>query len=457
MRKGVFIYFCGQDIMLRRTIGKNPLTESCLRSWHRAGGGTFLIGLSGGADSTALALAFLEAGVPFEAAHCNFHLRGEESDRDRNFVKSLCDTFGVTMHEVDFNVAEEAQRGESVEMTCRRIRYDYFRQLMAEGNFRRLAVAHNADDNIETFFLNALRGSGTRGLKGMEEDNGEVVRPLLKFHRSEILEFLRERNQLYVTDSSNLESDHYRRNFLRNEVFPLMAKRWEGFGSALTRTIELQRRENAIVEHFVAKALDGYTDFIPWYVVFDFPDSETLIYRFIEPIGGTPTIAREMAESAKQLIPGKIWRFADVVAIFTKDGIRIKKGAAKQNGHKEKVDVSLNFDWEEIPKEKIDWDIVKTAPLSEIYLPYDSSRYEWVTATREMKIKPLGMQGSQSVWKVLKDAGIPLLDRSQFPVLADRDSGEPVWLPGVKRSRLHLVTAENASLFHVYSPNDKKG
>lgn len=420
------------------------IVRACRKAWEAAGRGRILLGVSGGPDSVSLFLAFHIAKIPFEVAHCNFNLRGEESLRDREFVTGLCNRFGVSLHIADFNVTALSFKGESVEMACRRLRYGFFRDLKGKEGFSRVAVGHNADDNAETFFLNALRGSGTRGLKGMEPDTGAVIRPLLGFRRHEILDFLELNGQSFITDSSNMESDHYRRNFLRNKVFPMLESKWEGFHKAVATTIEIQKGENRIVEHFTSMALKDVEDVLPWETIKNFPDPGTLIYRFICRFGGSPTIAGEMAESIKSPVPGKTWLLDNgFKARFTRKGIKIGQDKAEPSGEPIYV-------WDKLEGDRIDLMIVKSAPLSEIYLPFGQENYEWQLAMKGMKIKSLGLKGSQDVWKVLKDAGMSPSERSSFAILVDKESGEPIWLPGIKRSRLHLISPEHREIYRVH-------
>lgn len=429
------------------SLNKEKITIACRKSWEKAGKGKMLLCVSGGADSTAMFTAFVRGGIPFEVAHCNFNLRSSESLRDREFVNMLCKNYGIPFRLAEFDVAREAQKGESTEMTCRRLRYDFFRRLKSENGFNRIVIAHNADDNVETFFLNALRGSGSRGLKGMEEDTGEILRPLLPFRRKEILDFLSGHQQSFITDSSNLKSEDYRRNFLRNKVVPLLESKWEGFSKAVANTIDIQKRENKIVEHFTSQALKDVTDFLSWHIIYNFPDSETLINRFIEPFGGQPSIAREMAKSAETLMPGKKWLLGQgYSATFTRKGIQIDKNLEEI---KDLENPDSQYHLEVLDGSRIDLNTIMSAPRSEIYLPFDMSHYEWKTASREMRIKPIGMEGSQPVMKVLKDAGLSPEQRHRFYVLIDRDTDEPIWLPGIKRSRLHLVSADTPVVYHL--------
>ena len=182
----------------------------------------YLVALSGGADSVALLLCMLRGGYEIEAAHCNFQLRGEESERDERFVRELCEQRGVRLHTVRFDTrAAAAERHESIEMAARRLRYEWFDALRRERKLDYVAVAHHRDDNVETFLLNLLRGAGIHGLTGMRSERGGVVRPLLETTHAEILQFLESEGQPFVTDSTNADT-LFRRNKIRHELLPLL-------------------------------------------------------------------------------------------------------------------------------------------------------------------------------------------------------------------------------------------
>lgn len=181
-----------------------------------------LVALSGGADSVALLRVLLALGYPCECAHCNFHLRGEESDRDEAFVRALCQHLGVVLHVKHFATEEYAhQHGWSIEMAARELRYDWFKELRQEREASVIAVAHHRDDSVETILLNLIRGTGIQGLKGIQAKNGWIVRPLLQESRNTIEDYLSYLRQDYVTDSTNLQ-DEYMRNKIRLNILPMM-------------------------------------------------------------------------------------------------------------------------------------------------------------------------------------------------------------------------------------------
>jgi len=182
------------------------------------------VAVSGGADSTALLLIMKELGYKLHALHCNFHLRGAESDRDQAFVEELCHQQQVPLSVRHFQTEEEARRrGISIEMAARDLRYSWFREELkhTKDEEHSLAVAHHRDDQAETLLLNLIRGTGLRGLAGMPPKNQGIIRPLLCLSREEILQYLKNRGQSYVTDSTNSERVA-QRNCLRLDVVPLL-------------------------------------------------------------------------------------------------------------------------------------------------------------------------------------------------------------------------------------------
>ena len=184
--------------------------------------GLYLVALSGGADSVALLLLLHEHGFRVHAAHCNFHLRGGESDRDEAFCESVCAERQIPLHKAHFDTHEYAQLHKvSIEMAARELRYHWFEQLRRDMDADGICVAHHRDDSVETVLLNLIRGTGLRGLTGIQPRNGYILRPLLCVSREDIEQYLLQLHQPYVTDSTNLEAD-VQRNRVRLQLMPLL-------------------------------------------------------------------------------------------------------------------------------------------------------------------------------------------------------------------------------------------
>jgi len=189
-----------------------------------------LLAVSGGIDSMYLLnrAGELFPGEAFAVAHCNFSLRGEESDADEEFVRSVCSDLGVEFFCNRFDtMAEAASRGISIEMAARDLRYAWFAELCSERGYKAVVVAHNANDNAETLILNMLRGTGSKGMRGMAADSIlnspsiRILRPMLGTTREEIKEWMTARSLPWREDRTNAESE-VKRNKLRNQVFPLL-------------------------------------------------------------------------------------------------------------------------------------------------------------------------------------------------------------------------------------------
>lgn len=223
-----------------------------------------LLAVSGGIDSMYMLHRAPELfpGAAFAVAHCNFCLRGEESDGDEEFVRQECKALGVECFVTRFDTTGyAAEYGVSVEMAARELRYTWFASLMAEHGLDILATAHNANDNAETLLLNLLRGTGTKGLRGIPSDgpvphgaaNLRIVRPLLSISRKDIRAWMEEHGFDWREDSTNAE-DGPRRNKLRNRVFPVFEEINPSFLRTLGEDIERIRQTDDIAEDYFRQA-----------------------------------------------------------------------------------------------------------------------------------------------------------------------------------------------------------
>lgn len=251
--------------------------------------GPVLVALSGGADSVALLLVLRQLGFECVAAHCNFHLRGEESDRDEAFVRSLCRGYIVPCVVKHFNVAAyQRKHGVSMEMACRELRYAWFEQLRVDRQCQAIAVAHHSDDNLETFFLNLFRGTGIAGLTGMKTRNGHVVRPLLEVTRHDVEAFLSELGQDYVIDSTNAENVVLR-NRLRNVVLP-----------AIDQMFPSGRRQVLLTMKNLGESKQLCADLVKNFADNNFENNPekrfTMPFRFLAKFSQKPLILYEMAK-----------------------------------------------------------------------------------------------------------------------------------------------------------------
>ena len=212
-----------------------------------------LIALSGGVDSVVLAHLMLKANYDIALAHCNFHLREEESNRDEAFVRSWAEKNGVTLFVKEFDTFSYMKENKlSLEMAARDLRYQWFDSLLKEYGFSYLATAHHLDDSIETFFINLLRGTGIAGLHGIQAKNDKIVRPLLFATREEILSYAKQNSISYVEDSTNSETK-FTRNKIRHNLFPILRELNPNFEFALKKDIEHLRDTEFVFRREIEK------------------------------------------------------------------------------------------------------------------------------------------------------------------------------------------------------------
>ncbi|MDO5316377.1 MAG: tRNA lysidine(34) synthetase TilS [bacterium] len=220
-----------------------------------AEGDKVILALSGGIDSKVLADLLLKAKVEFVAAHCNFHLRGEESDGDEKFVRDYAERKGIQCFVKHFETEKyAAEQGVSIEMAARDLRYAWFEELRQQLGYDKIAVAHHADDQAETFFINLLRGAGLNGLKGMKPQNGVIIRPLLWASREQIRQYAVESQITWHEDHTNAESV-YLRNKIRNQLLPTFDELQPEARQGLYKSLEHLSAENELYRALLKEKL----------------------------------------------------------------------------------------------------------------------------------------------------------------------------------------------------------
>ena len=255
----------------------------------------YIVALSGGADSVALLLLLKEGGFNVHAAHCNFLLRGSESDRDEAFCVDLCRQLGVELHRAHFATREYAEAHKvSVEMAARELRYNWFEQLRKDIGAVGICVAHHRDDSVETVLLNMIRGTGLRGLTGIQPRNGYVLRPLLCVSRDEIEHFLAKRGQKYVIDSTNLETD-VKRNKVRLQVLPLLRTLNPAVSDNIQRMVENVAEAQIVLDSLLDNFKKHNTLELSEFEKYG--SSEYVIYEWLKNYGFNGTQARQVLEA----------------------------------------------------------------------------------------------------------------------------------------------------------------
>ena len=250
-----------------------------------------LLAVSGGVDSMVMLHRFVSHGFPVGVAHCNFQLRGADSDADEAFVQETAERYGLPFFHIRFDTtAYAASKGVSIEMAARELRYAWFREIAAQQDYRLIATAHHRDDAEETFFLNLMRGCGIKGLHGIQPLSNGIVRPLRCFSRQEIADYAKAHGIAYRQDKSNSD-DRFRRNYLRLHILPALRELQPSFDQNMLKTMRiLQEQENIYFHHIreVSEKLlhaeaDGYK--LYWEEVAKLPYPETYLFEILHPFG----------------------------------------------------------------------------------------------------------------------------------------------------------------------------
>ena len=394
-----------------------------------------IVALSGGADSVALLLLLKEHGFNVHAAHCNFHLRGDESDRDEAFCVELCQQLGVELHRAHFDTREYAELYKvSIEMAARELRYKWFEQLRQDIGAAGICVAHHRDDSVETVLLNLVRGTGLRGLTGIQPRNGNILRPLLCVSRAEIETFLAENAQKYVTDSTNLEAD-VQRNVVRLEVFPLLRKLNPAVAENIQRTTENLAEAQQVLN--VAIASINSSNILNLSDLEKYGSSEYLAFEWLKKYGFNGDQVRQILDAET----GKVVSSAMGYDVL-KDRGRLIVEPALQSFKPMRIPEEGTY----ILDEKTRFSVRKKS----VYVSKDPHIATLDTATVQFPLtirrveegdwmQPYGMKGKKLLSDLMTDLKMTVFEKRRQLVVVD-NQGVIVWLVGLRTDQRVAVT-----------------
>lgn len=395
----------------------------------------YIVALSGGADSVALLLLLDEMGYKVHALHCNFHLRGEESDRDERFCEDLCLKKNIPFHRIHFDTLMYAETHKmSVEMAARELRYRYFEQLRKDIGAEGICVAHHQDDTVETVLLNLVRGTGLRGLTGIQPRNGAILRPLLCVTRTEIEAYLATKQQDYVTDSTNLETD-FVRNKIRLQVVPLLRQLNPAVSENIVRTAEhlteAQKVLDAVVDTYKgSNQLDlcalqqvGSAEYIvfEWLKQYGFNGSQVqqVISAETGSIFSSPTGYEVLKDRGRLLVEPTIMAFTPIR--IPEEGTYVLPDDRRLNVRRSNPFVSKDSH-------------EATLDARQVRFPLTVRRVEegdWMI--------PYGMTGRKLLSDLMTDLKMSLFDRRRQLVVVDAQ-GAVVWAVGLRTDHRCRVT-----------------
>lgn len=417
-----------------------------------------LVALSGGADSVALLRVLHSLDYHIEAVHCNFHLRGVESDRDEHFVKSLCEKFGVRLHLIHFDTKEYAILHQvSIEMAARELRYRYFDQLRQDIGASSVCVAHHQDDSVETLLINLLRGSGIHGLTGIRPRNGNIVRPLLCVNRKEIEDYLDSIGQNYVIDSTNLKADLVR-NRLRLEVLPLLNQINLGATSNICRTTqylaEAERVYIDTIHHEISHIVNSRTEGEERVAINDLsnlPSADCFLYEWLSPYGFNRTQTAQLIESIDNHDTGREFVSSTHSLVTTRDSLILapiveqrKPLLIPEPGRYIYADGRSI-----VVQETDDLTISRTSNSATL----DAVKVKFPLTLRHIqdgdRFIPFGMSGTKLISDYLTDLHLSLHEKRRQLVMIDA-SGEIIWVVGRRTGNHQRITSDTCRVLKLY-------
>ncbi len=413
-----------------------------------------LVAVSGGVDSVVLLHLLHSLHYECVAAHCNFHLRGAESDSDADFVQQFAQQLGIELFTTDFETEKYAQQhGISIEMAARDLRYRWFEQIRAQEQCHCVVVAHHADDAVETFFLNLARGTGVKGLGGIAPRNGTVVRPLLACFRSEIEAYAREHDLSFCTDSTNADNA-YKRNFVRNEIVPMFKRLNPSFSATMLNNLNLLREANTFISATIQKqtslieqTADGCKISIS--EMQKQPSPSLVLHELLSPFGFnqtiTETILRQLNEES-----GKQFFSASHRVIKDRKWLIVSK-----INRREETEFLIQENDEHLtaPFE------IQISQMTNIIIPIvknmialDYAKLHFPLTLRRWKsgdwFVPLGMKGRKKLSDFFTDNKFSLLDKENAWILVD-GTGDVIWIVGCRLDDRYKITDTTEKMYLI--------
>ena len=403
-----------------------------------------LLAVSGGLDSMVLMHLFHQLNYDIAIAHCNFQLRGKESDADEKFVKVKSEKLKVKSYFIRFETEKFANENKlSIQLAARKLRYDWFYQLLENENYDYLLTAHHLDDQLETFLINLSRGTGIEGLTGIPATNDKIIRPLLLFSREEILAFAEENSISWREDSSNA-STKYLRNRIRHEVIPVLKTLNPNFLESFENTLEHLNQANTLVNDAAKMQFDLVVKQLDDQHIFDIPkllelsNFKAYLYQWLKDFGFTAwndIYDLVHANSGKQIFSETHVLLKDrnhLILFEKRDSQQSESYFVNDFNSKVNIPLKLSF--------------CKVANISNVNancIFVDENQLKLPLVIRKWQegdvFYPAGMSGKKKLSKFFKDEKYSLLDKQNQWLLCSND--EIVWVIG-KRADQRFITKE---------------
>lgn len=409
-----------------------------------------LVAVSGGKDSVLMTQLLKLAGFKFSIAHCNFNLRGDESQRDEAFVKLLSTTLDVPFYCTHFDTKAYAKSNHlSTQMAARALRYQWFEELRSNGNYDYIALAHHQNDSIETVLLNLTRGTGISGLHGILPKRDYLVRPLLFLSRQEIEALVDENNISYVEDSSN-ESDAYARNSIRQHVIPVLKTINPNLEETFAQNIIRFAETEAVLQNVLAHTRKRICEvrngdiYISLENIKQLQPQKLLLFELLKPYQFTSAVVDEILDALEKQSGTSFYSAGYRVTINRAD--LIITALAMPNDEDRAVFWHSTDEFVTVNMKKIRLSYTSSTEVessfSKAYVDADKLIFPLIVRFKQDgdKFKPLGMEQFKKLSDFFIDQKIPLPNKSKIPLLIN-GNGEIIWVLGFRQDNRYKVNA----------------
>lgn len=411
-----------------------------------------LLAVSGGIDSMVLVDLFHKLKYDVAVSHCNFQLRGQESDDDEEFVKSQVEKLNIPLFIQKFDTKKFAEQKKlSIQVVARNLRYDWFYTLLVNQNFDFIITAHHLDDSIETFLINFTRGTGLEGLTGIPTRNDKIARPMLIFSRNDIENYAKENNIAWREDSSN-STDKYWRNKLRHDVVPVLKDLNTSFLSSFQNTIESLQQSNSLVKDAsktmyqkVVTEEEHHTE-IDLTKLLKLPNYKAYLFQLLQPFGFSDWKAINdliKANSGKQV-------FSEThILLKNRNTLLLSPKQTQVNNelfwiekNQTEVKVSLKLSFCNVSD-------ISSQRTNTIFV--DEDKLEFPLTIRKWEegdvFYPFGMKGKKKLSKYFKDEKFSLIEKSKIWLLCS--DNHIVWVIGKRQDDRFKITKQTTKILQI--------
>lgn len=412
---------------------------------------SFLIAISGGIDSVVLAHLCAEENLDFGLAHCNFQLRGVESDRDEEFVRKLAKDLDIPVYVKKFNTKAKVKEEQSIQLRAREIRYTWFDKLMRKANYSFILTAHHLHDDIETFFINLIRGTGLDGLTGIPVENNKILRPLLPFSLEAIEDFAHKNNIEWREDATN-QSDDYLRNRIRHHIIPLLEEENKEFTASFKQTQNhLEDATNLIDDYLVRLKKDIHSkkdkaEFFSIKKLKNTPHTKAVLYQLFKKYGFTAwSDIYDLldAQPGKQIFSNTHRLIKDRNAlILTKKEKEEKQEVWIDNDDKKVKFLGGKLICEIVPK--VTNNGQETAYLASKKLVFPLLLRPWKAGD---VFQPFGMKGHKKISDFLKDKKLSLIEKENTWVLLSNNT--IIWVVGQRIHDAYKIEGDTKHILKI--------